>query len=312
MREDAVLAAGDEDGRVLEALGVVQRHQRHQALVVGARVGVGDERDLLQELARACRPPRRRRCPSGVELAADLDELLEVLDPCPGPRSCARPRAPRGSRSAGQQRLEQLGDRRQPLVGPARRSSCIVPMKRRSALTAAAPRPGTCSGSAAASQTGSPIVSAWASTRESEVWPMPAARRVDDPREAHDVGRVDQQRQVGDRVLDLGALVELGAADHLVGDLAPHERVLDHPRHRVGAVEDGDLRARGALVDEPLDLADDEARLGVLVLELAQLDRLALAEVAPQALGDRPAVVRDHRVGRRRGSSRSSGSSARA
>ena len=50
---------------------------------------------------------------------------------------------------------------------------------------------------------------------------------------------------------------------------------------------------------QPLDLADDEARLGVLVLELAQLDRLALPELAPQALGDPAAVVRDHRVGRR-------------
>ena len=49
VREHAVLAAGDEHGRILQALGVVQRHQRHQALVLAARVGVRDERDLLQE-----------------------------------------------------------------------------------------------------------------------------------------------------------------------------------------------------------------------------------------------------------------------
>ena len=46
-------------------------------------------------------------------------------------------------------------------------------MKRRSAFTAAAPRPGICSGAAAASHTETPTAAAWASTRASEVWPSP-------------------------------------------------------------------------------------------------------------------------------------------
>ena len=46
-------------------------------------------------------------------------------------------------------------------------------MKRSSARTAAVPSPGTDEGSAAASHTGMPIVSAWASTRESDVCPIP-------------------------------------------------------------------------------------------------------------------------------------------
>ena len=46
-------------------------------------------------------------------------------------------------------------------------------MKRSSARTAAVPSPGTVAGSAAASHTGMPIVSAWAMTRESDVWPIP-------------------------------------------------------------------------------------------------------------------------------------------
>ena len=37
----------------------------------------------------------------------------------------------------------------------------------------------------------------------------------------------------------------------------------------------------------------------MLVVELAQLDRLALPELAPQPLGDPAAVVGDHRVGGR-------------
>ena len=46
-------------------------------------------------------------------------------------------------------------------------------MNRRSALTAGAPSPGTCSGSEAASQIDVPIVLQNASTRDSEVEPIP-------------------------------------------------------------------------------------------------------------------------------------------
>ena len=49
----------------------------------------------------------------------------------------------------------------------------MTPMKRLSALTAAPPRPGTCSGSAAASQIEIPSVFACDSTRETEVFPIP-------------------------------------------------------------------------------------------------------------------------------------------
>ncbi len=49
----------------------------------------------------------------------------------------------------------------------------MVSMKRPNALTAAVPRPGTAAGSAAASHTLTPIVSAWAMTRESDVCPIP-------------------------------------------------------------------------------------------------------------------------------------------
>ena len=58
-------------------------------------------------------------------------------------------------------------------------------MKRPNALSAAVPSPGTRSGSAAASHTGTPIVSACESTRDSEVCPIPRfgelATRVNAP-----------------------------------------------------------------------------------------------------------------------------------
>ena len=50
VREDALLAADDEDGVVLQALGVVEGHQRDLGLVALQVVLVGVERDRLQEL----------------------------------------------------------------------------------------------------------------------------------------------------------------------------------------------------------------------------------------------------------------------
>ncbi len=121
---------------------------------------------------------------------------------------------------------------------------------------------------------------------------------VDHARERHRVGRVHEQGEVGERVLDLLALVEARAADHLVADPVAHEHVLEHAALGVGPVEDGDLVARLARVDEPLDLRHHEARLGVLVLELAHVHRVAVAQLAPERLVLARAVVRDHRVGR--------------
>src|SRR5439155_26780607 len=78
VREDALLHPDHEDGAELEALRVVQREQRDEALLAAHRVLVGVERDLLQE-ARQARLLRRL-----LVLARDADELLQVLDPALG------------------------------------------------------------------------------------------------------------------------------------------------------------------------------------------------------------------------------------
>ena len=125
----------------------------------------------------------------------------------------------------------------------------------------------------------------------------PAARRVDDAGEGDRVGRVGEERQVGDRVLHLGALVELGAADHLVGHLVADERVLEDAALRVHPVEDRDVVAPVVLVgDQALDLTGDVARLRVLVVELGDHDRLAAPRVRPEVLLLLLGVVRDDRV----------------
>ena len=226
---------------------------------------------------------------------ADLDELLEVLD---APLGLDRPLGLEGVKVAGlaQDRLEQVADR-DAVARRARAGRPSSSMKRPKARCAAVPRPGHAPGlGGGVPDRDAHRVRVREHARERGL-PDPAPRRVGHARERDAVLRVGEQRQVGDRVLDLRALVELRAADDLVADLAADERVLEDPRLRVRPVEDRDLGARHALVDEPLDLADDEPRLGVLVVELADLDLVALAEVGPERLAHPPAVVRDDRVG---------------
>ena len=123
-----------------------------------------------------------------------------------------------------------------------------------------------------------------------------AARPVRDADERHRVVRVVDDLEVRDQVLHLGALVEARAADHLVGDALAHEHVLEHAALRVRPVEDRDLAAGVALLDEHRDLRGDVARLGVLVLDLDDAHRLALAELRPEVLLLALAVVADDAV----------------
>ena len=75
VREHAVLEADDEDDPELEALGVVEGHQRDDALVVAQVVLLGEERELLEELLN------RALLGGGVVLARHAHQLLEVLEP---------------------------------------------------------------------------------------------------------------------------------------------------------------------------------------------------------------------------------------
>ena len=123
-----------------------------------------------------------------------------------------------------------------------------------------------------------------------------APRLVDRASQRDRVGRVVERLQVRHRVLDLGALVEAGAADHLVGNAVSHEQVLEDARLRVRPVEDCDVSRGDALVEQPANARSDEACLGLLVLHLDHADRLALAEVGPEALLEPVRVVCDDGV----------------
>ena len=112
----------------------------------------------------------------------------------------------------------------------------------------------------------------------------PPPRAVHDPAQRHLVGRVPDHLEIGDRVLDLGPLVEARAADHPVGHALPHEQVLEHAGLRVHPVEDRDVGRARTRVDRLGDLAGDEPGLGVLVVGLDHPHREAGAEVRPEPL----------------------------
>ena len=123
---------------------------------------------------------------------------------------------------------------------------------------------------------------------------------VEDPSQAHVVGRVGHHPQVGQDVADLPALVEARAADDLVGQPGADEHLLQRPGLGVGPVEHRDVARPGqALVGEAVDLVAHEGGLVVLGVGDVADDLLPGAGVGPQLLGLPVGVARDDGVRRR-------------
>ena len=125
-----------------------------------------------------------------------------------------------------------------------------------------------------------------------------ACRKVHHPQEAGVVVRVLDQAQIGQRMLDLGALEEAQPAVDAVGHAGIEQRRLQHARLRVAAVEDGDLGARGAGAVQLLGLLEHPLRLGEVAGRLVHPHRLARARLGAQVLAQPAGVVLDQRIGR--------------
>ena len=125
-----------------------------------------------------------------------------------------------------------------------------------------------------------------------------AARRdVHDASEAHVVVVVGDQAEVGDEVLDLLALVELDAADEVVGNVVSQAHLLERAGLGVDAVHDGDVGPLVAPAHEALDLADDELRLVVLVVALVDDDGDSPAQLGEEVLLQALAIGCDDSLG---------------
>ena len=94
-----------------------------------------------------------------------------------------------------------------------------------------------------------------------------AARGLHGAPERLRVGRVGQQRQVGERVTHLGALVQAEAAEHAVRDPGRRQRTLDRAGGVPGAGEQQHVGGRRAGRERVGDGAGDPGRLGAVVAE---------------------------------------------
>ena len=124
----------------------------------------------------------------------------------------------------------------------------------------------------------------------------PAPRPVRDPLQRDGVVGVVDRLQVGDHVLR-PRRARRSAGRRSPGTRRPGGRA--RPPAPATARSSGRRprsRCREAFLDERGDLGGDEARLGVLVLDLERAHRLALAELRPEVLRLALAVVLDHRV----------------
>ena len=167
------------------------------------------------------------------------------------------------------------------------------------AVTDRVAMPGASSARPSAATKGIRSRSASASTHASARSPMPRLGTLRIRRRLTVSTGFETTAQVGERVLDLLALVEPDAADDLVGQPDPDEHLLEGPGLGVGPVEDRDVaRARTpSVVGELVDLVGDERGLVVLVVGDVADDLRAVAGVGPQVLGPAVLVAGDDRVG---------------
>ena len=126
------------------------------------------------------------------------------------------------------------------------------------------------------------------------------AARTDAARgEIHHAGKsgvvlgVGDQAQIGQRMLDLGALEKAQAAIHAIGQAGVEQRMFEGPRLRVAAIEQRDFGARMAVARQGLDLLDDPARFVAVGIRLVDADRLATARLGPQVLAQARGIVLD-------------------
>ena len=90
-----------------------------------------------------------------------------------------------------------------------------------------------------------------------------ALRHVDDALKTHEIVRVLDYTEIGRHVLDLLPVIEVGPADHVVGNGGEDQAVLDQAGLGVGPVEDREVLIGGAFVlpDPSFDVLCDKGGL---------------------------------------------------
>ncbi len=247
MRKESLLEPGDRDDRKLEPFRAVQRHHQDARVArAGFLVHVGEQRQLIDEAGK------RRLRVARLVLARGRDQLREVLDPA---FSLLAPLLAQVLQVAAlvqdfskrdreglarrhlRQRQDQVAERRQRLRGARRQQAPVDGVHE--------PRPQGIAGGDGLEPGQERRALAIGRhidrfERLHHALSDAARRHVDDPPEADVVVRIEHELQVGERVLDLLALVEADAADDLVRDAGAPQRVFQRPRLGVGSIQHGD------------------------------------------------------------------------
>ena len=129
--------------------------------------------------------------------------------------------------------------------------------------------------------------------------PDVALGHVDDARQAQAVFRVIEQAQVGQDVFDFLAVIELGTADHGIGNGIAHELFFEDTGLGVGPEEDGHVAIR--FVADFMAVVDDAGDIiGFVVFRLSLvMDNLVPRRVlCPQGLLGPAFVIVDDGIGR--------------
>ncbi len=109
-----------------------------------------------------------------------------------------------------------------------------------------------------------------------------AHRQVDDALERGVIVAIGDQSKIGERILDFGALEEAQAAVDAIRQARLDQRLLEHPRLRVGAVQDRAFAPQAAAGQPLLDAAEHEVGLVALVVGAVQVHRFAARAAGPQ------------------------------
>ena len=237
-----------------------------------------------------------------LELLRDGEELLDVLDARLVLRVAAGAQRVDVAAALQQQREHvEHRDRGQPLLGGTVSAVGLVEQVRDRSSDRPRhlrPEPELARMRAAHRGTSIPLRSAYACELRLGRRPDAALGRVHDAAQRERVRRVRDRDQVRHRILDLGALVELGAAEHAVRQRRADEDLLQRTGLRVGAVEDRDVavapcpRRAACSISSATNCASSwpEYPVKPTILSPAPI-------VGEQVLGFAVEVVRDHRVG---------------
>ena len=228
VRKEPLFHAGDEDDRELQSLGGVHGHQPH-AGVPAARLLVDfrEQREPIDEAAE------RGFGIARLVVARRRDQFHQVLGALVGLFGVLLAQIVAGSRTDPASCRARSRRYRSPRRAPDR---AMRSRKTRSELTARLPSFASSTAKTSRAQSERADADLGEARREQrrrvggdrvgierlerihDALADPAGRHVDDPPQADVVVRVDDEFEVGERVLDFLALVEADAADDLVRD----------------------------------------------------------------------------------------------